>query len=266
MSNIHNGNPPSKYHPASPSGVSKTPPIGSTTAYVPEGFMSFSDAVHLLCLGMFGNLQRPLPVRELKSTCFNGSVGFGPWKEKAGERLVAAAKKADLPVHIYGSPRGNKVEDPGEPEIILVPAQVLRQMFMSRCGFPDHPRVSLKAAGKDPALFSAINTGLLVVAEGAFAGWYRAERGKGRWTSQASKLKKTGRPSKQTENLRNSVDAIIEDGNITIAAVHRRLVEAGWKDVSVDTVGRLMRQRHLETGDQKYFRRRRIHRKWACRL
>ncbi|MGO8794069.1 MAG: hypothetical protein ACLQLC_04535 [Candidatus Sulfotelmatobacter sp.] len=226
--------------------------------------MSFSDAVHLLCRGMFGNLQRPFPVRELKSTCFKGSVGFGPWKEKAGERLANAAKQGDLPVHVYGNPQA--YAEKGEPRIILVPAYVLRQMVMSRGGFPDHSRVPLKAVGNDPGLFNALNSGLLVVAEGAFAGWYHTERAKGRWSSQASKLNKTGRPSKQTESLRNSVDSAIGDGNITIAAVHRRIVEAGWKDVSVDTVGRLMMQRHLETGEQKYYRRRRIRRKWAGRL
>jgi hypothetical protein len=54
-------------------------------------------------------------------------------------------------------------------------------------------------------LFALLTVGLLVVRTSDFDVWYQSERAKGRWPSQRSKLKINGRPTKQTDRLRDAV-------------------------------------------------------------
>lgn len=260
-------NLPTKQLPASLSAVPAAAAPG-VSSHIPEGYLRFSDAVDRLCLGMFASLQRPVPVREAKATYFSGSVGFGPWREQAAERIATAAKDGELRVCVFGNPQAYN-KGVGESEIIAVPAEVLRRMVTSRGGFPDHPRACLKAAGKDGQLFAAVNTGVLVVAEDTFSVWYRKEKAKGRWPSQASKLKKVGRPSKQTEPLENFVAATLaQEKTISVAALYRRLVDAGRSDISVDTLERLVKRLYLKTGDKRYSQIRCLRRKprWGLRF
>lgn len=70
---------------------------------LPEGFLRFSDAVDLLAQGIWGGLQRPIPVRKFKRQYKKTSVGFGPWKEKAGKCLRSAALDGKVPVYVFGT-------------------------------------------------------------------------------------------------------------------------------------------------------------------
>jgi hypothetical protein len=235
-------------------------PAESNAASAPSGFLLLSDAIHRLRQGMFGSFIRPDPVGELSRKGFKAK--FGPWTERAADSITTAGREGELRLYVFGNPQAYAGK--GGSEIIPVPASVLRQLVPSRGGFPDHPRATLKAAGKDPGLYNALNTGLLVVSEEEFDIWYRRERSKGRWPSQSSKLKKVGRPTKQTKTLRNAVNRVLEEPKMSIAAVHRQLVASGLTDVpSVDTLGRLIRQIALETGAEKFRRLKRLRSNWS---
>src|SRR6266436_493927 len=67
-----------------------------TMIEVPDGFPRFSDAVNRLAMGMWGGLQRPVPAATIKHTRQNSSVGFGLWREQAGQCLRAANVKGEL--------------------------------------------------------------------------------------------------------------------------------------------------------------------------
>ena len=112
-----------------------------------------------------------------------------------------------------------------------------------------------------------LTVGLLVVRASDFDIWYRSERAKGKWTSQRSKSKiGNGRPTKQTELLRNAVLALVHDskwnGKDRITTLHRLLVASDRSDVpSQDTPARLVDQLHSETGESGLFRIPRTRRK-----
>jgi hypothetical protein len=188
----------------------------------PEGFIRFSEAVQLLAQGIWGGLPRPEPVRRLKKQTRQAlSVGFGPWKEKAGRCLALAGVTEAISIYVFGYPQA-ETGRPG-PEIMRVPGAVLSRLIKVRGTFPDHPRASMKAVAGNGELYRAINTGLLVVRRTEIDVWYRQERGKGRWPSQHHRLKKQGRPSQQTEVLKNAVTTVVQEGRITVAELRRRL-------------------------------------------
>jgi hypothetical protein len=76
----------------------------------PDGFMFISDAIARLANAMWGGLRRPVPVRVMKRTYKRASIGFGPWREQAGQRLRIAAMDAELAVYVAPK-RGVKVEN-----------------------------------------------------------------------------------------------------------------------------------------------------------
>ena len=120
----------------------------------------------------------------------------------------------------------------------------------------------MKAVAGNGELYRALNTGLLVVRKREFDAWYRRERQKGRWHSQRSKLKKEGRPSQQTDALRNAVAAHMPDDTITIVELRRRLVTSGRTNVpSEDTLARVVDRLYRETGDVKFRRPKRARRR-----
>jgi hypothetical protein len=133
---------------------------------LPEGFLRLSDAVNLLAQGIWGGLQRPIPVQKFKWQYRKASVGFGPWKEKAGRCLRSAAIDGKVHVYVFGPPQ-SEIGDLS-PEITPVPAAVLRRLIPMRGSLPDHPRASMKAAGGDGKLFRSLNTGLLLVRRSEF--------------------------------------------------------------------------------------------------
>jgi len=227
----------------------------------PVEFLRFSDAVDLLAPGIWGGLRRPAPVRKIKREFKRVSLGFGPWREYAAQGLTTAAINGKIAVFIFGSPQAKA----GGPvsETTLVPKDVLGRLIPIRGCLPDHPRVSMKTVGGDGKLYRALNTGLLIVSRSDFNTWYTQERDKGRWPSQRSRLRVEGRPSKQTEALRNAVvQQMRENAFTSIAQLHRQLLISGRTDVpSQDTLARLVDRLLAETGEPEFLRRERKPRK-----
>jgi len=95
---------------------------------------------------------------------------------------------------------------PEKIEPVAVPVNVVKRLIASRGSLPDHPiRPSIETADGNQKLFALLTVGLLVVRTSDFDVWYQSERAKGRWPSQRSKLKINGRPTKQTDRLRDAV-------------------------------------------------------------
>jgi hypothetical protein len=227
----------------------------------PKEFLRISCAVNRLSDGMWGGLQRPNPVAAIKHEQKKLSVGFGPWREKAGRRLRAAAVKRKFAIYVFAEPQVRS-EDHGltdssleKTEPVVVPVNVVKRLIASRGSLTDHPiRPSIKIAEGNEKLFALLTVGLLVVRASDFDIWYQSERAKGRWASQRSKEKKNGRPTKQTEALRNAVLALVHDhkwsGKEPISALHRLLRASGRSEApSQDTLARLVDQLHRETGE-----------------
>jgi hypothetical protein len=171
------------------------------------------------------------------------------------QRLRAATVKGELVVHVLANPqvrsKTRKLTEysPEKIEPVMVPVNVVKRLITSRGGLPDHPiRPSIKTAKGNEKLFALLTVGLLVVRASDFDIWYRSERAKGKWTSQRSKSKiGNGRPTKQTEPLRNAVLALVHDrkwsGEDRITTLHHLLVASGRSEVpSQDTLARLVDQ------------------------
>jgi hypothetical protein len=229
---------------------------------MPEGCLSVSCATNRLADGMWGGLPRPDPVVSIKQSQKKLSVGFGPWREKAAECLRDAAVNGKLAVYVVAEPKvrsKNRIlteRSPEEIEPVVVPEDVIKRLMTSRGGLPDHAiRPSIRTAGGDESLLALLTTGLLVVRTNDFDVWYQSERAKGRWASQRRRTKSPdGRPTKQTETLRNAVLGLVRDlkwnGKAGIAALHRLLVTSGRSEIpSPDTLARLVDQMHRETGE-----------------
>jgi hypothetical protein len=227
-----------------------------------QGHLRISCATNRLAEGMWGGLPRPEPVVMLKQSQQKLSVGFGPWREKAAECLTAAAIKGELAIYVVAEPKVPSKDriltgrSPKQTDPVVVPRAVLMRLITSHGGLPDHPfRPSIRTAGGDDSLLSLLTTGLLVVRTSDFETWYRSERAKGRWASQRSRKKSPeGRPTKQTDALRNAVLRLVRDlewnGEAGIAALRRLLVASGRSDVpSPDTLARLVDQMYHETGE-----------------
>jgi hypothetical protein len=229
----------------------------------PKGHLRLSCATNRLADGMWGGLPRPEPIVALKQGQQKLSVGFGPWRAKAAERLRAAAVRGELAVYVVAKPQGRSkkctltMRPWEEIASVVVPASVLNRLMAPRGGLPDHAyRPSIKTAGGDEGLLALLTTGLLVVRTNDFEAWYRSEQTKGRWPSQRRSRKKSpeGRPTKQTDALRNAVLGLVRDlkwdGKVGIAALHRLLVASGRSEIpSPDTLARLVDQMHRETGE-----------------
>jgi hypothetical protein len=239
----------------------------------PKEFLRISCAVNRLSDGMWGGLQRPDPVAAIKQDQKKLSLGFGPWGEKAGRRLKAAAVRGKLAIYVFAKlqvrSEAHNLADcsPEKIEPLVVPVPVVKQLIASRGSLPDHAiRPSIKAAEGNEKLFALLTVGLLVVRASDFDVWYQSERAKGRWPSQRSKEKKNGRPTKQTEALRNAVLALVHDhkwsGKEPISALHRLLLASGRSEVpSQDTLAILVDQLHRETGEAMLLRVTRARRK-----
>jgi len=244
----------------------------------PDGFILFSDAVNRLANGMWGGLRRPIPVQTIRSTVKKGSIGFGRWREKAGQCLTEAAIQGKPVVYLAAWPPvafkkcALRRLCPRETEPLIVPVQVVGRLITSRCSLPDHPiRPTSKTADGDKKLLALLNVGLIVVRESEFDAWYRSERAKGKWPSQRSRSKiGHGRPTKQTEAMRNAVLRLVREGawsgNASITKLHNLLINSSREGVpSADTLARLVKQLHDETGEAELFRIRRSRRKRASK-
>jgi hypothetical protein len=241
---------------------------------VPCGFLPFSEAIRRLEEGMWGGLPQPDAVRKIKRTFKKASIGFGRWREKAGQRLTAAVRRGELVVYVLPKPRApftNRSLARRSPEKIEpVPVSVLRRLIAPRKSLPDHPiRPSIKTAGGNEKLFAFLTSGLLVVRANDFDAWYQSERAKRKWPSQKhSQRSGIGRPTTQSDAVRNPVIGLVRDGKWTakdgIAMLRRLLVEASSASEvpSPDTLERLVDQLHCETGESEFFRPKRSRRKW----
>jgi hypothetical protein len=221
---------------------------------LPSGYILFSEAIHRLEMSMWGNRPRAIALQQFKQElrkCGEQKlrVGFGPWRQRAGRCLTQAAVKGTLAVYVAH-------QEEGSPICTLVPPSVVKRLILSRGYLRDRAiRPSLKAFKGDEALFKLLGAGLLVVAESEFCQWKEAEYNKGRWPSQRSRSKHgEGRPTKQTESLRNAVLARVHDGvwrsTQSINSLRRLLIDSGRDDVpSADTLARLIDKMHEETGD-----------------
>jgi hypothetical protein len=239
-----------------------------------KDFLRLSDAASRLSDGIWGGMQRPDPVRIIKQSQKKLSVGFGPWRREAGRRLRAAAVKGKLVVYVLAEAQVRPINRTltesslKKVEPTVVPANVLKRLITSCGALPDHPiRPSIKIVEGNEKLFALLSVGLLVVRASDFGIWYRSERAKGRWPSQRSKLKvRDGRPSIQTDGLRNAVLALVHDlkwnSKDSIMSLHRLLVASRGSEVpSPDTLARLVDQLHRETGQAGLLRKTRKRRK-----
>jgi len=232
-------------------------PVNQNVNLVPEGYLRLSSATNRLADGMWGGLPRPDPVVSIKQSQKKLSVGFGPWREQAAERLTAAATDGEVLVYVVAKPQDRSKRRPQvEIEPVVVPVGVLNRLITSRGGLPDHAiRPSIRTAGGDESLLASLTTGLLVVRTNDFEAWYRSEQAKGRWASQRSRKKRLeGRPTKQTQALRNAVLGLVHDGKWNgeagVTVLHRLLVASGRSEVpSPDTLARLVDKMHSETGE-----------------
>lgn len=235
---------------------SKAPQEGH--GLIPVGFMRLSNAVKKLEEGMWGGLPRPTAlvntIEEIKKLRPRigptSSVGFGPWRAEAAERIRAAAIKGELSAYVVAGLKSVPKR---------VPKTIIPALVTSRGGLLDRPvRVSpttVPAAAMNEELFALMNSGLLVVCSKEFDVWYGSVRRKGKWPSQKSKnVRREGRPSKQTGALAQKVLALAHEGkwngNVSIARLCRLLMESGAEEIpSPDTVGRLVDRVFIETGD-----------------
>jgi hypothetical protein len=239
--------------------------------HVSERFPRISDAVDRLARGMWGGLRRPVPVQAIKRDFKKLSVGSGCWRMRSAQRLRAAAIEGELTVYSVVEPRVRSEHYAGtrpwsrEVVPLAIPVDVLKQLIAPRSGLPDHPiRPSMRTACGDEKLFVLLTTGCLVVRESDFNSWYRLERAKGKWASQRSRSKVgSGRPTKQTDALRNAVLALVRDekwsGKASITVLHGLLAKSGRPGVpDADTLARLVDQLHVEMGDPKLRRVKRV--------
>jgi hypothetical protein len=236
------------------------------TADLPNGFILFSEAIRRLRMSMWSGLPRPIALRNArvdftKIGVHHPSLGFGPWRQRAGEDLTVAACKGKLEVYAVG-------EDQENPICTRVPVEVLRRLIRTRGSLPDraiHP--TLKACDHDHALFRLLRRSVLVVKESEFSRWLKAERRKGKWPSQKKRRKsRIGRPTKQRHELEEAIISRVREkawsGELPVTKLRRQLIEAGRKSVpSADTLARLIDKLHEETGNPELRRRMRTSRR-----
>jgi hypothetical protein len=135
-------------------------------------------------------------MRAIKRIAKRASIGFGPWREQAGQRLTAAVKKGRLAVYVFAEPqalfksRALARRSPQELGPRTVPMNVLARLSTTRGSLPDHPiRPTIKTAEGDEKLLALLTVGVLVIRVSDFDVWYRSERAKGKWPSQRSRKK-----------------------------------------------------------------------------
>jgi hypothetical protein len=241
---------------------------------LPEGYIRLSYAVSRLADGMWGGIRRPVPVQIFKRTFKKASIGFGPWREHVGRRFTAAVAQGDLAVYVVANSQGPSTPSTQTPRSVetitpmKVPVNVLKRLITRRGSLSDRPiRLSIKTTDRNEGLFLLLRFGLLVVRTSDFNTWYRSDRAKGKWPSQRSKSKNSnGRPTKQTEAIRNAILVLARSGawhrKAGIPRLRRLLVASDRSDVpSVDTLERLVEQLHRETGEPELWRNPRARRK-----
>jgi len=216
-------------------------------------FLRLSDAVNRLANGMWGGLSRPVPVQAVKQTEQRASVGYGSWREYAAEYFRTAALRGELPIYVVVDAERACENQPLRKHLhrsgpTIVPQDILSRLIISHRGLPDHAiRPTPKTTGGDEILCALLTVGVLVVYQGDFDRWYRSERRKRKWASQASSSKpRKGRPTKRTAALKNAVLALVRDdawnGKHTFAKLRKcRLVRALHREKGEPGLSRIAR-------------------------
>jgi hypothetical protein len=240
----------------------------------PQGYLLLSEAYARHHAGVWGGFQSFPPAQALRKKHIS-SVGFGARRTYAAQPVTAAVRHGNLRVYVIADPNLEpNIDRPKWPvastkEPVIMPADVLRRLITPRDMVPDHAICpTSKTAGCDSNIYVLLRVGALVVHEREFEDWYRSQRSKGRWPSQQSRSKRIpGRPTKQTETLRNVVLTLardqawkVKDG---IAKLRSLILERGEpKDVpSADTLERFVSRLYLETGDPAFRRVSRVRKK-----
>jgi hypothetical protein len=242
--------------------------------YPPRGYLLLSEAYARHHAGVWGGFQSFPPAQAMRRK-HKTSVGFGARRTYAAQPVTAAVRHGNLRVYLVADPNlgpsFDRINWPVAPtkEPVHVPKDVLRRLIAPRDVLPDHALCpTLKIAGGDSNIYVLLRVGAFVVQEREFEDWYRSQRSKGKWPSQQSRSKRTaGRPTKQTESLKNAVLTLvrdqawsIKDGIPTLRSLILKRGEP--KDVpSADTLERLVSRLYLETGDPAFRRVSRVRKK-----
>jgi hypothetical protein len=222
---------------------------------VETDFLLISEAVAHLEAGMFGGaIRRPEPVEAIKKICPQLSVGWGLHKEKAALAIHAAIMKGSLGVHVFTRPTAE-----GSCQTLRVPLDALARLLKVRGALPDHairpPVALLRHNFVTPELFAALSSSALFLQATEFEAWYQQQKSRRRWHSQRESIKpRTGRPTKQTDELLTSIRARVTENAWSapdgIAKLAKLLTSIG--PPLRNTLKRAVDQLYEETGDARY--------------
>jgi hypothetical protein len=222
---------------------------------VSEEFLLISEAVARLEAGMFGGAtKRPKPVEAAKKVDPRASIGLGPHKEKAAAAVNAAIVAGDLTVYVFTPTSPDRVS-----RSLQLPLDVLNRLLRVRGGLPDHairpPASLLRDTSVTPELFAALSNSAMFLQRGEFKTWYQQQKSRRRWHSQRESSKpRTGRPTKQTNELRTSIMALVAEkkwsGPDGIAKLEKLLASKGAP--RRNTLRRAVDSLFEETGDPLY--------------
>jgi len=215
-----------------------------------------SEAVARLRGGIYGSLKQAEAIKDAKKSYPRASIGYGPQKEEAAKLIGSAVLKGELAVYVMT----NLASSDGET-LLQVPPNVLQQMIRVRNGLPDHaidPMRRLSKGSVSTELLGSLSKSSMFLRCDQFTAWYEKLRSRRNWPSQrASKKAPIGRPSKQTDGLRHRIVGLVNDGRWSaqlnsIVDLHQLLKSKG-ATPSRQTVTRLIKHLHLETGDRRYW-------------
>jgi hypothetical protein len=230
-----------------------------------------SEAVARLKVGMYGNLKQPEPIAKIKEEDERRrqprpSIGWGPQKEDAAERIYEAIVQGQLSVFVLPT----STDDEMHRSHLQVPLGVLKRMIRTRGGLPDHAIQPLRIFAKDPItdeLRVALLQSALNLRRREFDAWYEAARKKRNWPSHEKQRSlpdqhpcakpPMGRPSKQSD-LRTPILALVNKGRWCARqkiADLVRLLKSKEIIATRDTLSRTVDQLFKETGEQAYRRR-----------
>jgi hypothetical protein len=218
-------------------------------------FLLISEAVALLEAGMFGGpIKHPKLVEAIKKDQPRLSVGFGCHREIAASAIYDAMVAGDLAVHVFTQPAAG-----GACRPLHVPIDVLKRLHKVQSGLPDRPiRLPFSLLRNNAVaseLFAALSASALHLRRAEYVAWYEKEKSKRRWLSQAgSREPRIGRPSKQTDKLLTSIEALTGEGTWSardgIARLVRLLTSKGAPNRYL--VRRAVQRLFEKTGDPDY--------------
>jgi hypothetical protein len=219
-------------------------------------FLSISECVALLEQGMWGNVPRSVPVARAKKDAALGhelSVGFAPQRQESAALLLASALSGKLAIYIRTRDPTVAVNEP-----VAASLEMLKQVIPVRKGLPDRPVHVIGSAG-DPIVM-LLRAGELVIRHTDFEAWYKKEHARGVWPSQCKRQKRRlGRPSKDSEQLQNAIQAIVEDGTWNgmdgMVKLRNELSERGHEAPSLNTLALAVDRLFKRTGKAPFQRR-----------